>query len=217
MGEELLGIGVAIAGAIVFYSLTVYSLTRKNKDLSHNLFAIFTSCLGTSQLLSFFEFIGTRDMASILLRFDLTFLILGAYHYVLFADYFREGINKKFIIAYLIPTVMIIIMVFTVMIKDVISGPYGWAGVYYPISNFIYGLFGVVCIITGLTIFICIRRVVENERIKRKMDIFITGSLIGLIGAAVNIAVIQTVGRIFPILETTLMLSGIFLAIGLTK
>ncbi len=217
MGEVLIGVSVSIVGAIIFYSLAAYSLSRKERDLSHHLFAAFSICIGSSQLLAFFEFIGTKEIASVLLKFDLTFLILGAYHYVLFADYFRERLNKKFMLVFGIPTILIVAMVFTFMIKAVIPGPYGWAGVYYPLSDFIYGLFGIICIITGSVIFLGIRKIVDDERIKKKMNFFIAGSLIGLIGATINVIVIQFVGRVFPIVETTLMISGIMLYIGLTK
>ena len=215
MGEELVGITVAAVGALVFYAIAAYIFTRKERDVSHKLFTGFAVSVGSSQLLAFFEFTGTRDLTNILLRFDLSFLIIGAYHLVLFADYFREGLNKKFVVAMGIPTFLIVIMVFTVMIKSIVWGPYGWAGEYYLIYNLIYGLFGITCLIITLIIFILVRRVVENERIKKKMDMMILASIIVLLGAIVNVTVITTIGRIFPILETSLMVGGIFFFLGL--
>ena len=215
MGEEFVGITVAIVGAIVFYTLAAYTAIRRNKDLSHKLFTAFAVSVGSSQFLAFFEFVGTREMASILLRFDLTFLIIGAYHLVLFADYFREGLNKKFAVAMAIPTFLIVVMVFTVMIKSIIPGPYGWAGQYYPIYNIIYGIFGIICLIITLTILVIVKNVVEERKIKKKMDLMIIASLIAIFGAILNVTVILTIGRIFPILETSLMVAGILFFLGL--
>ena len=215
MGEELIGVTVAIVGAIVFYTLAAYIAMRKDKDLSHKLFIAFAFSIGSSQLLAFFEFGGPPELTNILLRFDLSFLIIGAYHLVLFADYFREGLNKKFVVAMGIPTVLIVIMIFTVMIKTIIRGPYGWAGEYYLVYNIIYGAFGIACIITSLTIFLMVKKVVEEEKIKKKMNIMIAASILALIGAIVNVTVIITIGRIFPIVETSLMIAGLLFFIGL--
>ena len=215
MGEELVGITVAIVGAVVFYTLAAYTALKKDKDLSHKLFIAFSICVGSSQFLSFFEFVGTKELASILLRFDLSFLILGAFHLVLFSDYFREGLNKKFVAAMAIPTFLVVVMVFTVMIKSIVKGPYGWTGDYYLVYNLIYGAFGILYIIIGLVIFIAVKKVVEEEKIKKKMNMMIAASLLSLIGAIVNITVMIEIGRIFPILETSLMISGILFFLGL--
>ncbi len=208
----LFGAVFSLVGAAVFYSLVAYILTRDNRDVSHLLFAAMMFSSGTSEFLAFLEFTGSMERAQFLLRFDLSFLALASYFLLLFADYFREGFNRKFAIFAGVPTSLVICMVFTVMIKGMTMGPYGWAGVYNEICHIIYTTFGLSYLSASLAIFVYVRQTILSGEIKRKITIFIVGVSIVLIGGLVNGVVLVIWGRVFPILETSMMIFGIVFA-----
>ncbi|NPA75976.1 MAG: hypothetical protein GXO25_07865 [Euryarchaeota archaeon] len=215
MHEEF-GVIFSIVGAVIFYAISVFVLSRKNKDISHYLFSTMTIFSGSSELLAFFEFTGTMELAHFLLKFDLSFLAMAGYFYLLFADYFREGFNLKFALVALIPTTLIIVMVHTVMIEKMIWGPYGWAGVYRPLWDLVYGVYTISYLIVVVFIFWWVRRQVTEPYIKWKLNLLLTGSIVLLIGSLINVPMIITIGRVFPIIETSLMISAVIFAVALT-
>ena len=211
------GVVFSIVGAVILYSLSTYVLTHKNKDSSHYFFSLMAIFAGTSELLSFFEFTGTMQLAHLLLRFDLSFLALSSYFYLMFADYFREGYNKKFAFITAVPTAIVIVMVFTVLIEGMTWGHYGWTGVYVPILLAMYGVYGNGYVVFGVAIFWHVYKQITPPDLKRKLRLLLIGSLILLGGGFTNVSVILSIGHIFPIIETTVMFVATIFAIAITN
>ncbi len=215
--KEVFGVAFSLGGATIFFGLSLYIIFRKNKALSHYFFSIFTFCAGLSELLSFFEFTTTKEIAYHLLKFDLSSLVIGAYFYLLFSYYFRNGFNKKFALISIIPTVAVIFMVFLLMIKGMIMGPYGWVGVYYTQYHLIYGIYGISYIFVGHLILVWVYKELKESYLKKKILLLASGSGITVAGGVINVGVIILIGRIFPILETSLMLTAFIFAIAISK
>ncbi len=203
------GAAFSIGGAIIYYILATYIATRKNKNVSHFLFIGALVSLGFSETMAFFEFTGSAYRAYHLLKYDLSSLAIGAYFLLIFADYFREGFNKRFIILSFIPVIFIIYIVFTVMIIDVSMGPYGWTGVYHETYHLIYSIYALSYVTAALGIFIYIYRKLNSGTTRAKIAIFIIALSIVVIGGFINAVTIIFIGRIFPIVETSLMIFGI--------
>ncbi len=205
----MFGIIFSLIGAAIFYSLAAYIFTRENRDISHYLFFAMLVLAGTSEFLAFLEFSGSPQRAYFLLKFDLSCLAFASYFLLIFSDYFREGVNIKFIVGTLFPTVAVVIMVFTVMIQGIEMGPYGWAGVYHETYHLIYSLYGLSYLIASLAIFYYVYRTVDNTVLKKKLRIFIAAVSIVILGSLINAVALITVGRIFPIMETSVMVFGV--------
>ena len=216
MGPDF-GATFSLAGAFVYYALATYIFTRKDKNISHYLFIATLVSLGFSESMAFFEVTGSAQRAYYLLRFDLSALAIGAYFLLLFADYFREGFNKKFAIATAVPTLLIIYMVFTVMIIDVEMGPYGWAGVYHETYHLIYSTYALTYIAISLLIFANIYRTMDDPKIKSKIGIFVVADSLVMGGGLLNAITLVFIGRIFPIVETSLMIFGIVATLAFRK
>jgi hypothetical protein len=210
------GVVFAVIGASIFYLLSAVILSRRDKDTSHYLFSLMAICSGTSELLAFFEFTGTMELAHFLLKFDLSFLALAAYFYLLFADYFREGFNKKFALATAMPAVGVIAMVHTVMIEKMVWGPYGWVGVYKPVWDLTYGVYTIAYLFIVAVIFWSVYKQVKEEPLRWKVKLLFEGSIVLIVGALINVPLIITIGRVFPIIETALMVAAIIFTIALT-
>ena len=215
--KEIFGIAFSLGGAIIFFSLSLYIIFRKNKDYSHYFFSLFAFFAGLSEILAFFEFTNSKEIAYTLLKFDLSSLAVGAYFYLLFSYYFRNGFNKKFALISIIPTVIVIFIVFLLMIKGMVMGPYGWAGVYYIQYHLIYGIYGISYITTGHLILGWVYRELREDYLKKKILLLVSGSGITVLGSIINIVVIILIGRIFPIIETSLMLTAFIFAIAISK
>lgn len=216
MGPDF-GAAFSITGAFVYYLLAGYIFIRRDKNISHYIFIALLISLGFSETMAFFEFTGTSDRAYNLLKFDLSSIAIGAYLSLLFAEYFRSGFNWKFAIASFVPTVFVIYMVFTVMIIDMEMGPYGWAGVYHETYHLIYSTYALGYITIALGIFLKIYKAIVNKAIKSKIRIFIIATSILLLGGFSNAVVIITIGRVFPIVETSLLVYGAITTFALTK
>ncbi len=216
MHEEF-GVAFASTGAAIFYAITIFILSRRDKDMSHYFFALLTFSSGSSELLSVFEFTGTMELAHFLLKFDLSFIALAIYSYFMFADYFREGFNKKTAIIALIPTIIVIIILHTVMIEGMVQGPYGWAGKYNPLWNLVYAGYSIAYLIIVTIIFLNIYRQVTESGLRKKIGLLLAGSLVLLGGALINEPLLELMnGRIFPIVETALMVASIIFAIAIS-
>ncbi len=210
----LFGIVFSLIGAAIFYSLAAYVLTREDKDISHYLFITMLLLSGTSEFLAFLELPGPPERTYTLLKFDLSCIALGSYFLLLFADYFREGLNKRFAVLTFIPTALVVVMIFTVMVQGVEMGPYGYAGVYHEMYHLIFSLYGLTYLFATLAIFLYIYRTVEDTLIKAKIKIFIIAVCVVILGGLINMVTLVLVGRIFPILETSMMLFGIIFTLA---
>lgn len=211
--EDVFGQAFSLVGAAIFYSLAAYVLTRKSRDISHYLFSFLMLMLGTSEFLAFLEFSLSKEIAYILLKFDLSCVALGIYSFLLFADYLLEGLNFKFAILAFIPTASIIAMVFTFLVEGMTMGPYGWVGVYNLFGYVIYAIYSLMYLGATLLIFSYIHRTVEGVEMKRKTGILIIAILVVAVGGLLNLIVILTVGRVFPIMEVSIMLFGVIATI----
>jgi hypothetical protein len=136
------------------------------------------------------------------------------YFLLLFADYFREGLNRKFAILTAIPTAIVITIVFTVLIEGMEMGPYGWAGVYNEMYHLIYTTYGLSYVSASLAIFAYVYKTITDEEIRRKMVIFMVAISAVLIGGLINGVTLVVWGRIFPILETSMMIFGIIFTLA---
>ncbi|GEM_PF-4427678 len=212
--KEIFGVVFSATGAALLYFLAGYVLTRSHRDISHYIFALLTISTGTSELLSVFEFTGTKELAFILVHYDLSFLAFGPYFYLMFIDYFREGFNKKFAIATVVPTISMVIMVWTVMITGVEMGPYGWTGTYVDICNIIYGGYAILYLVLGVYMAYAIYRTVEEKHLKTRLKLILSGGAVGAIGTIINVPTIIMYGRVFPIAETSVMILGILIALS---
>ncbi len=213
----LFGAVFSLTGAFVYYALATYIFTRRDKSISHYLFIAMLLSLGGSETMAFFEVTGSAQRAYYLLRFDLSALALGAYFLFLFADYFREGFNKKFAIVTAVPTMLIIYMVFTVMIIDVEMGPYGWAGVYHAIYHVMFSIYSFTYVGISLYIFTSIYLAIDEPKIKSKIGIFILATSIVMGGGLLNAITLIIIGRVFPIMETSLMIFGIIATLAFRR
>ena len=215
--KEVFGIAFSLGGAIVFFSLSLYIILKKNKDYSHYFFSLMSLFAGISELLAFFEFTNSKEIAYNLLKFDLSSLAVAAYFYLLFAYYFRGGVNWKISAGLFIPTIFVIFTVFFLLIKRMIMGPYGWAGVYYLQYNLIYGIYGIGYITAGHLILVWVYKQITGEELRKKILLLVIGSGIVMVGSIINVVIVSLIGRVFPIIETSLMLTAFIFAVAISK